>query len=162
MTAQPEMTSASPVEPYAWVRLPLSRPFTQADLDEFPELPGLQVELVDGMLLVSPGPNLAHQRMSMRLYDQLRAACPGGLEVFFPRFDVKPGDERTFEPDLLVGATEDFRVSCCFRGWSERAVSATRRPPSRFLGCRGPRTAERGTACARSGYGSGCSGSSTR
>jgi Uma2 family endonuclease len=40
--------------------LPFSRPLTRADLDDLPD-DGHRYELIDGVLIVSPGPQLPHQ-----------------------------------------------------------------------------------------------------
>src|SRR5207249_806115 len=82
-------------------------PFTQADLDRLPELPGYRFELIDGLLIVSPSAVTAHQRLARELFVQLHAACPEGVEVFFAPLDVKPTAERTFVPDLIVSRTAD-------------------------------------------------------
>lgn len=83
-------------------------PFTQADLDALPESSGYRFELLDGILIVSPSPNLAHQRLAADLFMLLRSACPADCEVLFGPFDLKPNAERTFVPDVLVARTADF------------------------------------------------------
>lgn len=140
MTAQPETSPTPAAEPTVWVRLPLGRPFTQADLDEFPELPGLQVELVDGMLLVSPAPSREHQRMVGRLYSQLDSVCPAGLEVLLGPLDVRPTGERTFQPDLMVANSEDFE---------QRAL---RKPGLLYVEVRSPSTRLKDETLKRAAY----------
>lgn len=83
-------------------------PFTQADLDALPEASGYRYELLDGILIVSPSPSLAHQRLAGQLFELLRGACPPECEVLFGPFDLKPNAERTFVPDVLVARTADF------------------------------------------------------
>ena len=78
-------------------------------VDDLAGLPddGLQYELADGVLLVSPAPRPAHQRASSRLHLALAAACPAGLEVFYAPLDFQPTRRRSLQPDLLVVPRED-------------------------------------------------------
>jgi Uma2 family endonuclease len=81
--------------------------WTVADLDLVPD-DGLQYELLDGVLLVSPAPVLQHQRAAGRLYLLLAGACPPiGLEVFFAPVDWRPDNRTSLQPDLLVVRDED-------------------------------------------------------
>jgi Uma2 family endonuclease len=94
MTAMPVMPSDS-------------KEWTVADLDRLPD-DGLQYELLDGLLLVSPAPVLAHQRAAARLHLLLGPACPPGLEVFFAPVDWRPDQRTSLQPDLLVVRDEDL------------------------------------------------------
>ena len=78
-------------------------------VDDLALLPddGLQYELADGMLLVTPAPRLAHQRASSRLFTALQAGCPAEFEVFFAPVDYQPTRMRSLQPDLLVVRRED-------------------------------------------------------
>src|SRR3954463_7282528 len=78
-------------------------------VDDLALLPddGLQYELADGVLLVTPAPRLAHQRALGRLHLALQAACPPDLEVFFAPVDFQPTRIRSLQPDLLVVRRED-------------------------------------------------------
>lgn len=80
--------------------------WTVADLRTLPD-DGLQYELADGVLLVSPSPRPRHQRALGRLFVQLTAACPAGLEVFPAPLDFQPTSRRSLQPDLLVVREED-------------------------------------------------------
>jgi Uma2 family endonuclease len=51
------------------------RDWTVDDLRRLPD-DGLQYELADGVLLVSPAPRPAHQRALGRLLIELSAGCP--------------------------------------------------------------------------------------
>ena len=78
-------------------------------VDDLALLPddGLQYELADGVLLVSPAPRPVHQRASSRLYLALVTACPPELEVFYAPLDFQPTRRRSLQPDLLVVRRED-------------------------------------------------------
>src|SRR5664279_4757517 len=84
-------------------------PFTVADLEALPVNDGYRYELVAGTLIVSPSPGLAHQRVVTSLLRQLLAACPPQLEVLPGPFDVKPGGNRDFAPDILAARPADYR-----------------------------------------------------
>jgi Uma2 family endonuclease len=75
--------------------------WTVDDLRALPD-DGLQYELADGVLLVSPAPRPAHQRAVGRLHLALSAACPPELEVFLAPLDYQPTPQRSLQPDLLV------------------------------------------------------------
>ena len=83
-------------------------------LEEFERLrdaapPGPRYEFLDGEILVSPSPNLVHQRIVVRLTVLLepfvRINALGELVV--SPFDVRFGARRVFQPDLLVMTPED-------------------------------------------------------
>ena len=84
-----------------------SHDWTVHDLDHIPE-DGLQYELLDGALLVSPAPVPNHQRAVARLHLLLAAACPPDLEVFFAPLDWRPDIRTSLQPDLLVVRKEDI------------------------------------------------------
>lgn len=78
-----------------------SRDWTVDDLDALPD-DGLQYELLDGTLLVSPVPVPLHQRVVARLHLLLEAACVPEYEVFFAPLDWRPDTRTSLQPDLLV------------------------------------------------------------
>ena len=83
----------------------MPRELAEWSVDDLGALPddGLQYELLDGVLLVSPGPVPRHQRAVGRLYSLLVAACPLELEVFLtPPLDWQPDQKTSLQPDLLV------------------------------------------------------------
>jgi Uma2 family endonuclease len=86
--------------------MPPLREWTVADLDGLPD-DGLQYELLDGMLLVSPAPVPLHQRAVGNLYLALRSACPASMEVFMAPLDWQPDLRTSLQPDLLVVRNED-------------------------------------------------------
>ena len=75
--------------------------WTVDDLRDLPD-DGLQYELADGVLLVSPSPRPAHQRAVVRLLLLLQASCPPHLEVFVAPLDFQPTRRRSLQPDVLV------------------------------------------------------------
>jgi len=87
--------------------LPRGRALTRDDLDAMPD-DGHRYELIDGTLIVTPGPSRRHQRMSFRLGVLLDAACPKELEVLAAPFDVALAVDTVVQPDLLVGRRSDF------------------------------------------------------
>ena len=83
----------------AW--LPRDREWTVDDLDGLSD-DGLQYELFDGVLVVSPAPFPRHQRAVFAIGRLLHAACPPELEVFIAPLDFQPNRKRSFQPDVLV------------------------------------------------------------
>lgn len=75
--------------------------WTVDDLRDLPD-DGLQYELADGVLLVTPAPRPRHQRAVVRLLTQLQASCPPHLEVFVAPLDFQPTPRRSLQPDVLV------------------------------------------------------------
>lgn len=90
------------------VTVPVSRPFTYADLEAMPEDTRGRYEIVDGTLVVSPSPGLPHQTASVELTVLLHAGCPPGFRLLHAPFDVKLADTMVLVPDLVVGRTDDF------------------------------------------------------
>lgn len=87
--------------------LPFSRPLTRADLEGLPD-DGHRYELVDGTLIVSPGPALPHQDMVGGFFLLLRSACPADLKVVLAPFAVAISDDTELQPDLLVAPRSQF------------------------------------------------------
>lgn len=81
--------------------------FTRDDLDAMPD-DGRRHELIDGVLVVTPAPGLAHQQVVGELYLLLRQGCPPDLQVLLSPFDVTLSDDTVMEPDLLVARTRDL------------------------------------------------------
>jgi Uma2 family endonuclease len=84
-----------------------SRPLTRDDLDRMPN-DGHRYELIDGVLIMTPGPSLYHQRVVVNLLVQLKTACPPDLEVVVAPFDVLLGSDTVMQPDVLVARRADF------------------------------------------------------
>jgi Uma2 family endonuclease len=86
--------------------LPREGDWTVDDLDELPD-DGLQYELIDGILLVSPAPVPRHQRAARAIFRLLDAGCPAELEVFFAPLDFQPHRRTSVQPDILVVRREE-------------------------------------------------------
>lgn len=85
----------------------LPRSLTVHDLADQPD-DGHRRELIDGVLVVSPAPRLAHQRAVRQLLILLTAHCPDGLEVLPAPFDVVLAEDTLVQPDILVTRTTDL------------------------------------------------------
>lgn len=107
MCAAPLQEPPLPVWSQLFDRRP-AEPFTMADLDLLPESGGYRFELLDGALIVTPGPNVAHQRLTRLLFRVLDAGCPDGIEVFFAPLDARLTSQRLLQPDILVLRTADL------------------------------------------------------
>ena len=86
--------------------MPRERVWTVDDLDCLPQ-DGLQYELAEGVLLVTPSPVVRHQRCSKRMLTVLSDACPEHLEVFAAPLDFRPNATTSLQPDLLVVRREE-------------------------------------------------------
>lgn len=73
--------------------------------------PGPRYEFLDGEVLVTPSPNLAHQRivlsLGLRLAPFVRTHDLG--ELVLSPFDVRFGERLVFQPDVLVMTPDDVR-----------------------------------------------------
>ena len=81
--------------------------FTRADLDALPE-DGRRHELLDGAIVVTPSPGLAHQRALIGLMDRLRPGVPQSMRLIVGPFDVVLSDRTVVVPDLLVALRSQF------------------------------------------------------
>jgi len=83
--------------------MPLTVPrYTVDDLDQFPD-DGWKYELVDGVLLMTPGPGVPHEFVVERIHRALAAALgPDAGARIFTRGSVQFGKFTRMEPDLLV------------------------------------------------------------
>lgn len=89
--------------------MPREYDWTVDDLDLIPD-DGLQYELLDGLLLVSPAPTMPHQRAVGKLFMLLQVACTPELEVFVSPVDWRPDRRSSLQPDVLVVANADVDV----------------------------------------------------
>lgn len=83
-----------------------SRDWTVDDLAALPD-DGLQYELLDGLLLVTPAPVPDHQRFARGIFRLLDEGCPAGMEVFFAPLDWQPDRRTSLQPDVLVVRTDE-------------------------------------------------------
>ena len=73
---------------------------TVEDLEAMPD-DGRRYELIGGAIVMTPAPEVGHQRVSRRLQSRIEAAWPD-MEVFNAPVDVDlPGGQRV-QPDLVV------------------------------------------------------------
>lgn len=79
---------------------PPGRAFTVADLDRMPD-DGRRYELLDGVLLVSPQPVVAHQWVVLELATVLQQACPDNLAAV-PEPAMQLAADTEFDPDIVV------------------------------------------------------------
>lgn len=89
------------------IALPFSRPLTRADLEDMPD-DGHRYELLDGVLLVSPGPRWSHQDVLGNLHVLLKLACPPGLAVGLAPFAVAFAEDTELQPDIFVARRSDI------------------------------------------------------
>src|SRR5437763_3785802 len=89
--------------PYPMSMPTLHRRWTVDDLDDLPS-DGQRYEVIDGELLVTPAPSIAHQRavgeLYVRLYEYLKREPVG--EVIPAPADVVFSPRRGVQPDLFV------------------------------------------------------------
>jgi Uma2 family endonuclease len=92
----------------AVMTLPWGRPLTADDYFAL-ETPddGRRYELLDGVLVVSPSPVVAHQWVSTQLVRALANACPSDLRVFHAPLDLRLSDDTVVQPDLIVVPATD-------------------------------------------------------
>jgi Uma2 family endonuclease len=87
--------------------LPWGVPLTEDDLATMPD-DGHRYELLDGTLLVTPAPNIGHQRVVTTLAFILRSARRPGQTVLVAPTDVRLSPVTVLEPDVLVARGVDF------------------------------------------------------
>lgn len=83
------------------------RPLTVDDLEAMPD-DGHRYELIDGTLIVSPGPELRHQAVQSHVLKLLFAACPDDLIVLSTPTDTVLADDTVVQPDVLVVRRTDL------------------------------------------------------
>ena len=96
-----------------------SKKYTYQDYLELPEEPGYRFEILEGMLVKEPSPNVMHQRVSRRLQrileDYFWEHDPQG-EIFNAPLDTTFNDINVIQPDLFYisgeqkGIIKDTRV----------------------------------------------------
>ncbi|CAN5243887.1 Uma2 family endonuclease [soil metagenome] len=81
--------------------MPRAGDWTVDHLDRLPD-DGLQYELIDGILLVSPAPVPGHQSVAVGLVVLLHRVCPPHLQVFVSPIDFRPDEATSVQPDVAV------------------------------------------------------------
>ncbi|USQ81116.1 Uma2 family endonuclease [Ornithinimicrobium faecis] len=82
---------------------------TRADLDALRPAEGSErYELLDGAILVTPGPGRWHQAVVVELTVLLRTQRPDGFVIKTAPFDVALAEDTVLQPDLLVTRREDL------------------------------------------------------
>lgn len=77
--------------------------YTVEDLYAFREQRGdVTVQLIEGELIVSPGPSVQHQDVLVELLVILRSAVPEDLKVVPAPLDLRAGERTVIQPDLMV------------------------------------------------------------
>ena len=94
------------------VDLPEKEVYTYEEYRQLPE--GAPYELVRGDLVMSPAPELRHQRIARRFFRALDDAVTKGAggEVFFAPFDVRLSEDTVLQPDLaFISSTHADRLT---------------------------------------------------
>jgi Uma2 family endonuclease len=94
------------------INLPRGETFTREVLEAMPD-DGNRYELVDGVLIVTPGPRTVHQDVCANLFVLLRgaAATRPELKVLFAPLDVTLAEDTVIEPDLVVAPRSAYSES---------------------------------------------------
>ena len=88
--------------------MPLVVPrYTLRDLESFPD-DGNRYELLDGLLLVTPGPAPLHQVVALRLATALHEYLRGGAARVFSPGSVELEPNVHLEPDVLVVPADEM------------------------------------------------------
>lgn len=85
------------------------RKLTYQDYLDIPEDPGYRFEILDGMLVKEPSPNVIHQRVSRRLQRILEdhfGEVDSEGEIFDAPLDVTPLDYNVVQPDIFYVSGE--------------------------------------------------------
>lgn len=91
-----------PAPSFQTMGMPLPVPRLTIDmLDDFPD-DGTRYELLEGMLLVTPAPSLAHQVVATRLATTLTSALGGSGAIVVAVGAIQRGKHTQLQPDVLV------------------------------------------------------------
>jgi Uma2 family endonuclease len=84
--------------------------FTPADVDALSNL-GMQFELLDGVLMLTPSPGTVHHAAALACLSLLIRNCPSEHWVMAGSFDYRPTGRLSLRPDVLVCRREDIGPS---------------------------------------------------
>jgi Uma2 family endonuclease len=101
--------SAQPADSF----LPHPEKWTVDDLLALPEDQGNRIELVDGLVIVSPAPTSKHQRVLQQLQFAFAGAIPAEYESL-PGVNIVLNNERLLIPDLAI-LTEPGVDAVCYK-----------------------------------------------
>lgn len=90
-----------------------TKKFTYQDYLGFPEEPGYRFEILEGILIKEPSPNVMHQRVSRRLQRILEDyfwECDPEGEIFNAPLDVTFHDITVVQPDVFYVSGEQKRI----------------------------------------------------
>ncbi len=87
--------------------LPWGARLTEDDLAAMPD-DGHRYELIDGVLVVTPAPNVAHRTCVGSVFVLLHAARTPENRVLLAPFDVRLSEFTVVQPDVLVARTSDL------------------------------------------------------
>ncbi|MFB9239013.1 Uma2 family endonuclease [Plantactinospora siamensis] len=96
MSAEPVPSTPSP-----WQPDPVRQARADYTLDDLRRIPPNQVELVDGVLYVTPSPSLNHQSVSRRLANWLERHAPRDLRAS-QDVEIALGPNTARQPDVLL------------------------------------------------------------
>ncbi|HWP96489.1 MAG TPA: Uma2 family endonuclease [Syntrophomonadaceae bacterium] len=107
------LTSSTVLEKAAPYETEPPKKLTYQDYLLLPEEPGYRFEILDGMLIKEPSPNVMHQRVSRRLQrileDYFWEVDPGG-EIFNAPLDVTFHDISVVQPDVFYVSGEQKQI----------------------------------------------------
>lgn len=86
--------------------LPRGRPLSEDDLEDMPD-DGHRYELVDGVLIVTPGPSEPHQSAVVEVSFLLRSLARPTSRSWWRPFDVRLSSDTVVQPDVLVSRRRD-------------------------------------------------------
>ena len=100
-------------ENYSQYQADNEKPFTYQDYLQLPDEPGYRYEVLEGILVKDPSPNVMHQRVSRRLLrileDYFWSVDPHG-EVFNAPLDTTFGEINVVQPDLFYVSGEQKTI----------------------------------------------------
>lgn len=107
------LTGSTVQEKAAEYKAEPTKSFTYQDYLVLPEEPGYRFEILEGMLIKEPSPNVMHQRVSRRLQRILEDyfwECDPEGEIFNAPLDVTFHDITVVQPDVFYVSGEQKRI----------------------------------------------------